>query len=61
VVPGNEGINVPIYRGTGSPLDRSASKGDGDMARAVECHFAGIKYWVQAPVQPKEKEKKIWG
>jgi hypothetical protein len=49
------------YRDTGSPLDRSTPKGVGDMAQAVECHFAGTKSWVQAPVQPKEKEKNIWG
>jgi hypothetical protein len=34
-------------------------KGAGDMAQAVECHFAGIKSWVQIPVQPKTK--KIFG
>jgi hypothetical protein len=62
VAPRNEGINVPTYRGTGSPLDRSTPKGAGDMAQAVKCRFPGIKYWVQAPVQPKKREKKyIWG
>jgi hypothetical protein len=61
MAPGNEGINVPTYRGTGSPFDRSTLKGAGDMARAVECCFVGIKSWVQAPVQPKEREKNIWG
>jgi hypothetical protein len=61
VAPGNEEINVPTYRGTGSPLDRSTPKGAGDTARVVECFFAGIKSWVQAPVQPKEREKYIWG
>jgi hypothetical protein len=54
--PGNVGINVPTYRGTGRPLDRSTLKRAGDMAQAVECHFAGIKSWVQIPVQPKEKK-----
>jgi hypothetical protein len=32
VAPGNEGINVPTYWGTGSPLNRSTPKGAGDMA-----------------------------
>jgi hypothetical protein len=59
VAPGNEGINVLTYRGTGKPLDRSTPKGAGDMAWAVECHF--IKSWVQALVQPKGREKNIWG
>jgi hypothetical protein len=35
VAPGNEGKNVPTYRGTGSRLDRSTLKGAGDMAQAV--------------------------
>jgi hypothetical protein len=61
VAPGNEGINVSTYRGTRSPLDRSTPKGAGDISQAVKCHFAGIKSWVQAPVQPKEREKNIWG
>jgi hypothetical protein len=43
VATGNEGINVPTYRGTDSSLDRSTLKGAGDMAQRVECHFAGIK------------------
>jgi hypothetical protein len=43
MAPGNVGIHVPTDRGTGSPLDRSTLKGAGDMAQAVECHFAGIK------------------
>jgi hypothetical protein len=43
MAPGNVEINVPTYRGTGSPYDRSALKGAGDMAQAVECHFSGIK------------------
>jgi hypothetical protein len=43
MAPGNEGINVSTYRGTGSPLDRSTLKGADDMAQAVECHFSGIK------------------
>jgi hypothetical protein len=60
VAPGNEGINVPSYRGTGSPLDRSTPKGAGDMAQAVECCFAGIKSWVQAQYSQR-KDKKIFG
>jgi hypothetical protein len=40
---GNVEINVPTYRGTGSPLDRSTLKGADDMAQAVEFHFSGIK------------------
>jgi hypothetical protein len=40
---GNEGINVPTYRGTDNPLDRSTLKGVDGMAQAVECHFSGIK------------------
>jgi hypothetical protein len=55
VAPGNEGINVPTYRGTGTPLDRSTPKGADDMDQAIKCYFSGIKSWVQAPVQPKEK------
>jgi hypothetical protein len=31
------------------------------MAQAIEYLFAGIKSWVQAPVQPREREKNIWG
>jgi hypothetical protein len=61
VAPENEKINVPTYRGTGSPLDRSTPKGDDDMAQAVECSFAGIKSWVQALVQPKKRGKKYLG
>jgi hypothetical protein len=57
----NERINVPTYRGTDSPLDRSTLKGTGDMAEAVESHFADVKSWVQVPVWPKEKEKKYFG
>jgi hypothetical protein len=57
VAPGNEGINVPTYRGTDSLLDRSTPKGAGDISQAVECHFAGIKSWIHAPLQPKEREK----
>jgi hypothetical protein len=60
VAPGNEGINAPTYRGTGSPLDRSTPKGAGDMAQAVECCFTDIKSWVQAPLQPKERGKEIF-
>jgi hypothetical protein len=44
MVPGNEGINVPTYRGTGSSLDISTPKGDGDMAQGVKCCFAGTKF-----------------
>jgi hypothetical protein len=61
VSPENKGINVPTYRGTGSPLDRSTPKGVDNMAQAVECGFAGINSWVQALVQPKEREKKYLG
>jgi hypothetical protein len=43
MAPGNVGINVPTYRGTGSSLDRSTLKGADDMAEAVECYFSGIK------------------
>jgi hypothetical protein len=43
VAPANEGINVPTYRDTGSPLDRSTPKGAGDMTKAVKCHSASIK------------------
>jgi hypothetical protein len=57
VAPGNKEINVPTYRGTGRLLDRSTLKGDGDMAQAVECHFAGIKPWVQ--IQYSQKQKKL--
>jgi hypothetical protein len=57
--PGNVGINVPTYRGTGSPLDRSTLKGADDMAQAVQCHFSGIKPWVQ--IQHSQKKKDIWG
>jgi hypothetical protein len=32
MAPGNVGINVPTYRGTGNPLDRSTLKGADDMA-----------------------------
>jgi hypothetical protein len=59
VAPGNEGINVPTYRGTGSLLDRSTLKGAGDMAQAVECHFAGIKPWVQ--IQYSQNQKRYLG
>jgi hypothetical protein len=61
VAPKNEEINVPTYRDTGSPFDRSTPKGADDMARAVKCRFAGIKSWVEAPVQQKEREKKYLG
>jgi hypothetical protein len=61
VAPENEKINVPTYRDTGSPLDRSTPKGTDNMAETVECCFAGIKFWVQGQVQPKEKGKNIFG
>jgi hypothetical protein len=60
VAPGNKGINVPTYRSTGSPLERSTLKGAGDMAQAVECHFAGIKPCVQIQYSQRKK-KDIWG
>jgi hypothetical protein len=56
---GNEGINVPTYRGTGSPLDRSTLKGAGDMAQAVQCHFASTKSEFKS--QYSQKKKNIWG
>jgi hypothetical protein len=58
VAPGNKGINVPTYRGTGIPLDTSTPTGAGDMAQAVKASFAGTKSWVQISVHPK---KKIFG
>jgi hypothetical protein len=58
LAPENEGINVPTYRGTGSPLDRSTLKRASDMAQAVECSFTGIKSWVQAQYSQR-KEKKL--
>jgi hypothetical protein len=57
--PGNEEINVPTYKGTGSPLDRSTLKEVGDMTQAVECHFTDIKPWVQ--IQYSKRQKKIFG
>jgi hypothetical protein len=64
MAPGNVGMNVPTYRGTGSPLDRSTLKirmvkGAGGVAQAVECCFTGTKPSVQISVQPKTK--KIFG
>jgi hypothetical protein len=48
MAPGYVGMNVPTYRGTGSPLDRSTLKirmvkGAGGVAQEVECRFTGIK------------------
>jgi hypothetical protein len=55
----NVGINVPTYRGTDSPLDRSTLKGAGDMAQTVGCHFTGIKPSVQ--IQYSQRQKKMFG
>jgi hypothetical protein len=44
---------IYTYRGTGSPLDRSTLKGA--TAQAVECHFSGIKPWVQIQYSQKKK------
>jgi hypothetical protein len=57
VAPGNEEINVPTYRGTGSPLDRATLKGADDMAQAVECHFSGIKHEFTSSAS---KDKIFW-
>jgi hypothetical protein len=59
LAPKNEWINVPTYKGTGSPLDRYTLKGAGDMAQAVECHFADKKPWVQ--IQYSQRQKKMSG
>jgi hypothetical protein len=53
MAPGNVGINVPTYRGT------ATLKGAGDMAQAVECHFPGIKPWVQ--IKHSQWQKKYLG
>jgi hypothetical protein len=53
------GINVPTYRGTGNPLDRSTLKGAGDMVQAVECCFTSIKSRVQAQYSQSKEKKKL--
>jgi hypothetical protein len=61
VALGNEGINVPTYRDTGSLLDRSTPKGAGDMAQAVECCFAGINPEFKPQYSQRKEKKKCLG
>jgi hypothetical protein len=58
VAPGNEGINVPTYRGTGSPLDRSTPKRGwwyGSSSRVLLCRPKVLG------LSPSPKKKNIWG